>query len=359
MQTEGRTNCVRAPYVARIVLGLAFISTFLVVPGLRADDLSDRFDFHGYGYQDYMQTNQNVYLGADKRGNWDNNFLGLVTSVSINDRSKLWVQLEGSSTEGARFTWFFLDYQLTEDLSAHVGRVKFPLGLYNETIDAKFLQVTQLEPSLYQQAADMVHDAYHGVGVDYEQSIGHGNLLWQLYGGNSYDTDPPIDSKDRRMIGGRLTYRTPLPGLRFMLSAYRTQVEELADKTLTNEDRVIASIDFTCSICDVKAEYGTHKFAGVRSNAYYLQGRYSLTRSWAPYVRYDHAVLDKNRGDDPSYFQNTFVVGIQYRIADQLTLRVENHFNHGYALPVASDEVVAGAGAINWNLSVAGLNFSF
>ncbi len=359
MHTEGRNKGVQAAFVARIVRRLAVIGFCLVATASSADDLSDRFDFHGYGYQDYLQTSHNVYLGADRRGTWDNNFLGLVTAVSINDRSKLWVQLEGSSTDGARFTWFFLDYQLTENLDAHVGRVKFPLGLYNETIDAKFLQVAQLEPSLYQHAADMVHDAYHGVGIDYDQSVGQGNLLWQLYGGNSYDTDPPIDSKDRRMLGGRVTYRTPLRGLRFMLSAYRTQVEKLADNTLSNEDRVIASADFTCSSCDIKAEYGTHKFEGVRSNAYYLQARYSLTSSWAPYVRYDHAVLDKNQSDDPSYFQNTFVVGIQYRIADQLTLRVENHFNHGYALPVASEEIVAGAGAVNWNLSVAGVNFSF
>jgi len=38
-----------------------------------AGDLADRFDVHGYGFQTYAQTSDNAYLGADKRGTWDNN----------------------------------------------------------------------------------------------------------------------------------------------------------------------------------------------------------------------------------------------------------------------------------------------
>ena len=144
-----------------------------------------------------------------------------------------------------------------------------------------------------------------------------------------------------------------------MLSGYRTQVETLADKSLSNEDRVIASIDFTCGRCDIKAEYGTHDFLGVRSDAYYVQARYSFGDAWGPYVRYERAVTDKNQSGDPSFFQKTLVAGVQYRMAESITLRLEGHFNHGYALPVASGEVAAGTGATDWNLAVAGVNFSF
>ena len=187
----------------------------------------------------YLQASDNLYLGADDHGSWDTNFLGLVLSATVNERSEVWAQLEGTTDEGTRFTWFFVDYQVSENLRAHVGRVKMPLGFYNETIDAKFLQVAQLEPSLYQSAADIVHDAYHGAGIDYEWAVGNGHLFWQVYGGNVYDVDPPQDTKDRRVIGGRATYRTPVAGLRFMVSAYRTQVETLADGSFSNEDRVI------------------------------------------------------------------------------------------------------------------------
>jgi len=335
------------------------IVSIVALDGASAESLSDRIELHGFGYQDYMQTDSNAYLSADKRGTWDNNFLGLVTSVDINDRSKLWTQVEANTTEGTRFTWFFVDYQFSEDLRGHIGRVKFPLGLYNEIIDAKFLQVTQLEPSLYQGAADMVHDSYHGVGLDYEQNIGHGHILWQIYGGNAYDTDPPVDSRDRRVIGGRITYRTPVSDLRVMLSSYRTNVELLANGTLHNEDRTIVSVDYSPDRLDLKAEYALHQFFGVTSSAYYVQARYSLSDSFASYVRYDDAILDKDHRDDPAYYQKTFVVGMQYRFAGNLLLRVEDHLNHGYGLPVASEEVQAGSGKTNWNMFVAGLNFSF
>ena len=80
-----------------------------------------------------------------------------------------------------------------------------------------------------------------------------------------------------------MTYRTPIEGLRLMLSAYRTDVEELATGALVNEDRQIFSVDYTCSVCDIKAEYARHRFFGVSSHAYYVQAGYAVTSEWSPY----------------------------------------------------------------------------
>lgn len=324
-----------------------------------AADLADRFEVHGYGFQDYMQTSANTYLGADKRGTWDNNFLGLVVAATLTEQSKLWAQLEATTDEGTNFTWFFVDYQISDAARAHLGRVKLPLGFYNEIIDAKSLQPAALEPALYQVAADMVHDAYHGVGYDYEMDAGGGHLLWQAWGGNVYDRNPPVDSRDRRAFGGRVTYRTPFDGLRFMLSGYRTQVQALPDNTMTNEDRVIASTEFVRDAIDLKAEYGKHKFFGVSSYAYYVQAGYTVAAKWTPYVRYDYVTTDQSQRQDPSFQQKTFVAGVGYKLAPNIGLKFENHFNQGYALPVASGEVLAGAGTNKWNLFVAAADFAF
>ena len=48
----------------------------------------DAFSVHGFGTQTYFQTSANTYLGADHSGTWDNNFLGLVGAVDLNDKSK-------------------------------------------------------------------------------------------------------------------------------------------------------------------------------------------------------------------------------------------------------------------------------
>jgi hypothetical protein len=343
-----------ARMAACLVAGLAYSA------GAGAIEFGNELEVHGYGSQDYLQASHNTYLGADNRGTWDDNFLGLVGTVTLNDKSKLWAQLEASSAEATRFTWFFVDYQLTDALRFHAGRVKYPLGLYNEYIDTKFLQVSSLEPALYQGAADFVHDAYTGVGADYTQSLNTaGEIVWQVYGGNTYDTDPPPDTRDRRAYGGRITYRTPIDGLRFMLSGYRSHVEILATRPLTNEDRLIGSIDFVRADWDIKSEYGTHKFLGVSSNAWYFQVGRTVAQKWMPFFRYDHVDLDKESQSTDSATQKILVFGVNYKLLSNVSIRFEDHFNRGYALPVASGEVPAGQGDRTWNLFVAGVHFMF
>ena len=141
------------------------------------DELANRFDVHGFGYQAYMETNANTYYGADGKGSWDNDFLGLVTTVTLSDKSKLWTQLEASGMDTTHFTWFYVDYQFTNRLRARVGRINLPMGLYNDVINNKYLQVSELEPSLYQSAAHMVFDAYNGVGVDFDHGLASGHLV--------------------------------------------------------------------------------------------------------------------------------------------------------------------------------------
>ena len=333
--------------------------TGLAGSGANAVELGDRFDLHGFGYQDYMQASANTYLGADRKGTWDNNFVGLVMAAKITDQSKFWAQLEDTSDGGTAVTWAFVDYDLTDTIRVHAGRVKFPLGFYNETIDAKGLQPAALEPSLYQSAADFVHDAYHGVGIDIEQDIGGGHALWQLYAGNTYDTDPPETSRDRRVAGARVTYRTPIEGLTLMGSGYRTQVQVLATGSMVNETRAIASVGYLEDAWDVKAEYAVHRFMGVDSDAWYVQGAYAVGDHWKPYLRYDVAVLDRSRRQDPSYRQATTVVGIGYRINASIGLKLEDHMNRGYGLPVAEGSVAPGAGTRTWNLAVLAADFQF
>ena len=324
-----------------------------------AIELGDRIDLHGYGYQDYAQASANSYLGADKKGTWDNNFVGLVMSATLTDKSKFWAQLEDTSTEGTSFTWMFVDYDLSDSTRLHAGRVKMPLGFYNEIIDAKPLQPAALEPSLYQSAADMVHDSYQGVGIDYEQDVAGGHVLLQGYGGNTYDADPPTTSRDRRAFGGRVTYRTPIEGVTLMGSAFRTQVQILATGTMVNEDRGIASIGYLSDAWDVKAEYGVHRFMGTRSDAWYVQAAYALSESWKPYARYDSVVTDRSQRSDPSFSQTTWVAGIGYRVNGSLGLKLENHFNRGYGLPVAEGSVAPGAGTRSWNLTLLAADFQF
>lgn len=77
-------------------------------------ELGNSFELHGYGTQDYFQASANKYLGADDRGNWDNNLIALVGTLALNQKSNFWFQLEAVMHEPVRFDWFFVDYQLND-----------------------------------------------------------------------------------------------------------------------------------------------------------------------------------------------------------------------------------------------------
>ena len=330
------------------------------------EDFGDRVSLHGFGHQVYKQTNDNSYLGADNRGSWDDNFLGLVTAITVTDKSKLWAQLQGASTPDGtdtHFTWFFVDYQFTNQLRGHIGRVKFPLGLYNEAIDTRFLQVSELLPIMYQEATDTMYDAYNGVGVDYDHDLGAGHMTWQVYGGNIIDpradlNNPAEASWDRRTVGARVTYITPLDGLKFVLSYNDTTYELKSDQSFHHEPREIASVSYVNDSFDIKAEYAYHR-KDVTRKLGYLQVAYHVNDKWTPYLRYDYATLDDAQKSDPSYYQKDAMVGIAYKITPNMDVRVENHFNHGYGLPVASEEVDPGTGKTDWSMFAAGVNFMF
>jgi hypothetical protein len=349
-----RSNCDRR------VRSLLVLLAMLVAASVGAVELGSQVEVHGYGSQDYVQTTGNAYLGADNKGTWENNFLGLVGAVTLTDKSKLWAQLETSDTDATRFTWFFVDYVFSDAVRLHVGRVKFPTGLYNEIIDSKMLQLSSLEPAIYQTAADFVHDAYTGAGLDYEKSLGAvGRIIWQVYTGENYDPNNAPSLRDRRLLGTRVTYATPVDGLQFLLSFNHGEVEVVPINRLIYEQRLMLSADYTSGGWDFKSEYATHQFRGVNSDGYYVQAGRTFADRWTPFVRYDVVNLDRARQGDDSFTQKILVTGLGYRFIRDAVIRVEAQFNRGYGLPVASGEVAQGAGTRDWTLVVVGMHFYF
>ena len=351
----------------------------LAASGANADD---KFSISGFGYQDYRQTNANIQDGADRRGTWENDIIAFVISAKVSDRDTAWAQLESTATEPTTFTWAFLDHRFNDNLSAHVGRVKMPLGLYNEFVDNKWLQLGVVHPILYVAGADFVHDAYTGAGVDWTT----GSLFTQLYAGHIYD-NPPQDTQvlvpfaDGRMYGGRIVWSTPLEGLRFLASGYRTQIESTANNPavyipgqgkMGTESRTIVSVDYVTERFDIKGEYATHKisampavttagtytFTGVplSANAWYVQGGYKIGL-WTPYVRVDKYNADRNNTSDPGLYQNDQTIGVGYKINDNINARVEYQLIKGYAL---TENIPLGIPAeTGWKQIAAGINFIF
>jgi len=110
---------------------------------------------------------------------------------------------------------------------------------------------------------------------------------------------------------------------------------------------------------DLKAEYGRMTVFGKTAATWYAQAAYTFNDKWTPYVRYDYVATDVDNRADPSFYQRSTVLGLGYKITPSVGLRLETHINHGYAMPVASEEVEAGAGKTDWTMTAFSLNFIF
>jgi hypothetical protein len=169
------------------------------------------------------------------------------------------------------------------------------------------------------------------------------------------------------IVGGRVTYKTPVEGLKFMASAYNSKVEDFAIATaiapltpaIGNQKTSALSADYSNNNFDVKAEYGKSKLFIAESETYYVQAGYTFAEKWKPYVRYDYITTDVTQKTDPSHYQKAKVLGLNYKINNSTAVRLENHWNDGYAMPVASGEVAAGAGIKDWKLLAASISFIF
>lgn len=341
------------------VIGITLLAVG-VESAAHAVDLGDRLEIHGYGHQGYLRTSDNTYLGADTNGTWDYNALALVFTAKIDDKSKVWAQLH-STSKRTRLDWAYYDYQVNNNLVARVGQMKTPIGFYNEIRDIEFLHLSTLNPALYNDASEIAHEAYRGAAVVYDHDFGGGSLSWDAYFGEVADPDAPVTLKNRRLVGGRVTYKTPVDGLRFMVSAYNNKQEDTATAKKGAKKVWVLSADYTNNNWDLKAEYANvnNGLENKSGKTYYTQAGYTFAEKWTPYVRYDYITTDKTQSTDPSFYQKTVSLGVGYKINNSVSLRIENNWNRGYALPVASTEVTAGAGKTDWNMLAASVQFIF
>lgn len=350
-----RSSCKKYLAVAISGIGLA-----AGVQSALAVEINDKLSIYGYGYQAYMRASDNAYLGADKEGDWSYSALAIVLAAKLDGKTRVWANLH-NTVERTRIDWAFLDYQASANLTLRVGQVKMPVGLYNEIRDIKFLQMSTLLPALYQEATRITDEAYRGIGLNYNHDVGAGGLSWDGYVGQVVDFEVvsgTASEKMRRLVGGRVTYSTPVDGLRFMASAYDGRVEKAGGLEDSRRTWVV-SADYKANNLDLKAEYAPMKFFGVKGKTYYAQAGYTLAEKWTPFVRYDYVTTDSTQSSDPSFYQKTASLGVGYKFSDSVGFRLENHWNRGYALPVASGETVAGVGKNNWNVFAASINFIF
>jgi hypothetical protein len=221
-----------------------------------ADDFG--LQMHGFVSQGYLLTEGDNYLGPTTGGGtFDFNEFALNLTATPVDRLRLGVQIFARSIgnyggDSPEIDWAYADYRFSETLGVTVGRFKITHGLYNEDRDLDMTRTEIFQPmTVYSTRLRDVYIAIDGAQVYASlPCASFGSLDAVLYiGGQSYDSSGSVameyentgyfNSVDsvtvQRIIGGALTWNSPIEGLRARASlfdAHHLEVDGANDGTL-------------------------------------------------------------------------------------------------------------------------------
>ena len=207
-------------------------------------ELSDNLQIHGFASQGVLKTSANNYLSPDsRRGTADFNEFGLNVSDRVTPDLTVGLQLfardlgnQGNDT--LTLDWAYGDYHWRDWLGLRAGKIRLPLGLYNESRDLDLARTEILLPQMmvYNEAFRDVLTGFIGAelygnlaaksagSVDYTiyaggMQVPDNNSISAQLDDNSSLTVSHLSVKE--LWGGQATWNTPLTGLRIGGSFYR------------------------------------------------------------------------------------------------------------------------------------------
>lgn len=225
----------------RAILSVALLT---IVAGSSAVALDfGPLSLHGTASQGFMQSTDNNYIEDSKDGTFDFREYGLNAMWQTPlDSLRIGAQVFGREygavgNDSVYLDWAYADYRITDWLGIRAGRVKIPMGFYNETRDVDALRTEILLPQcVYTELSREIVDNCDGVALYGDIAMGPaGSLSYQIvYGTPSLDTDdgdmsrimlssglPPEHYDEDPGYAGALEWDTPLAGLRLGTSYSR------------------------------------------------------------------------------------------------------------------------------------------
>jgi hypothetical protein len=207
---------------------------------------------HGFISQGFVFSKSHNFLFDDMdHGSFEFNELGVTLSKHINDNLHLGIQFfsrdQGNiGNNDLMVDWAYADYHPIDSLGVRVGKIKMPLGLYNETRDIDILRTSIFLPqSAYLEYYRDVLGGLHGIGLygslpfdwgsDISYQIQTGTLKIDQNGGvttllnneASIDNNPLMKINSYNVdncLNGIIIF-SPYPGLRLASSFLRTSTK--------------------------------------------------------------------------------------------------------------------------------------
>ncbi|MEO7560689.1 MAG: hypothetical protein ABIT23_10590 [Nitrosospira sp.] len=367
--------------------------------------LPHNLQIHGFASQSWlMSSGNNNFFGksSSDSGSFDFRELGLNASMRPLTRLQFSAQmLSRTAGEGSpgnvRLDFGFMDYTYfsgeRSQLGIRLGRMKNPLGFYNDTRDVPFTRPSILLPqSIYFDRTRKLAIAADGVHLYGEYRSDIGNISIQLGTARPLvrgaETEVALLGGERSghftpeiSYIGRVIYELDEGRLRFAVSGSQLNIgydPAAVDSLHAGSIRftpLIFSAQYNAERWSLTSEYALrrleYKDFGVAplamdfyGESYYFQGVYRFTPEWEGIVRYDALYTDRADRDGSKWatspasrgrpahtrFAKDITVGLRWNITPEFMLRAEYHHVNGTAWLSTLDNPNTGDLAQRWHL---------
>jgi len=362
----------------------------------------ETLQIHGFTSQGFILTSDNRFYGDSEEGSFDFTELGLNASIRPVSDLQLSVQvLSRRAGEGGngdlQLDYGFLDYNLisstSKDFGFRLGRVKNPLGFYNDTRDVAFTRPSIFLPqSIYFDRTRNLALSSDGIHFYSDHRTQYGNFFYEL--GMGY---PDVDDSQTRLeiigprpgnLNERLSYVSrllfePNAGkIRLAVSGAIVNVRfepvsPIQDTGTIRFTPLIFSAQYNSEFWSLTSEYalryskyrkvGTIPDFNRTGESYYLQGAYRFHKKFEALLRYDVLYQDRDdrkgknasTGPDHSLFAKDWTAGLRWDITKSWMSRIEYHYIDGTAWLPLSDNPLGSKTDRYWQLFTVLVSYRF
>jgi hypothetical protein len=403
-----------------VFLLLTLVWGFRCIYGER---ISEKIQLNGFISQGYIYSTHNDFIPqASEHGSFEFNEAGLTFSVDVSEKLRLGFQLLARDfgfigNYRIFLDWGFADYRFSKAFGIRVGKIKAPLGFYNEVRDTDPLfPMVILPQSIYDEAFRPVFIAYSGIGVHGKLNIGAGSLNYHLFTGSvNHPSDAPyltqiqtavnrgiaqtgmsispLQMDTQLFYGGRMIWNTPIKGLRlggsyaYLKAKYNGNLSipmstpvtvfgsmKLKKFFLLSGEWAIGNFTLTTEYMELPPLIHLDLLnqnillTDETQQGWYIMGSYVFGDKLILYAYYDRFFSDK---DDPegnntvllgleNFFgwQKDIVIGARYDINFNWTVKVEWHFIDGVAKSAVFFPSLLNAEQ-KWNMLALKMSYNF
>lgn len=366
---------------------------------------------HGFASQAAVRTSNNRFFGNSPETSLDFTEIGVNASLPLNPQVLLagqWLaRRAGEMYNGTPA----LDYALADVTLAssteqrwgvRLGRIKNPLGIYNETRDVPFTHPGIFLPQViyYDKVRNLMlstdglmfyGESYLGKRGTLSLTVGGGqsvideNVEW-AYLGNDFGGDLDPDGYAGLF---RLWYSTPDERLQLGLSGAALSLKfdpdqhSLLSTGTTELFFWIASFQYDAEDWTLTAEYAGEPIEWrdygpfspdreVTAESYYLQGTYRLRPNLGLLLRYEEGYANRNDRDGVQFsaltggltppfanFSKIWTAGLRWDIDRHWMVRAEYQRHHGTFVLSSRENPDPGQWREDWNLFAVQAVFRF